>query len=72
VASASLWSALLSCYQLLIGMAYFSGLGSGLGHSRLGTSIENIFNEHSKSSGNKNIKLQECAVMAINFFRASS
>jgi hypothetical protein len=26
MASASLWLALLSCYQLLIGMSYFSGL----------------------------------------------
>jgi hypothetical protein len=38
VASASLWSALLSCYQLLIGMAYFFALILGLGHSGVGTS----------------------------------
>jgi hypothetical protein len=27
----------LSCYQLLIGMDYFSGLNLGLGYSRVGT-----------------------------------
>jgi hypothetical protein len=35
-------------------------------------STENIFNEHPKSSRNKNIQLQECAVIAIYFFRARS
>jgi hypothetical protein len=35
-------------------------------------STENIFYEHPESTFSKNIKLQEYAVMAINFVRARS